>query len=347
MNEPDIKSMYADELTALLEKLGEKSFRAKQIFSWLHEKNVCSYEEMTNISDKLKNTLKKEYPIASLLEVDCLTSKKDGTRKFLFELSDGNVIESVWMKYHHGNSVCISSQVGCAMGCRFCASTIGGKLRSLAASEMLEQIYKIKRITGERISNIVIMGTGEPFDNYDNLIRFIRLVTDEKGLNISIRNITVSTCGLVPQMYRFAEEKLPVTLAVSLHASNDETRKKLMPIANRYTIKEVVDAARNYYEKTGRRVTFEYALVRGQNDSEKTAEELSAVLRGFPCHVNLIPVNPVTERNFKPTHHEETVNFQNKLEKNRINVTIRREMGGDINGACGQLRKSYIAKSTN
>ncbi len=347
MNEPDIKSMYADELTALLEKLGEKSFRAKQIFSWLHEKNVCSYEEMTNISDKLKNTLKKEYPIASLLEVDCLTSKKDGTRKFLFELSDGNVIESVWMKYHHGNSVCISSQVGCAMGCRFCASTIGGKLRSLAASEMLEQIYKIKRITGERISNIVIMGTGEPFDNYDNLIRFIRLVTDEKGLNISIRNITVSTCGLVPQMYRFAEEKLPVTLAVSLHASNDETRKKLMPIANRYTIKEVVDAARNYYEKTGRRVTFEYALVRGQNDSEKTAEELSTVLRGFPCHVNLIPVNPVTERNFKPTHHEETVNFQNKLEKNRINVTIRREMGGDINGACGQLRKSYIAKSTN
>lgn len=347
MNEPDIKSMYADELTALLEKLGEKSFRAKQIFSWLHEKNVCSYEEMTNISDKLKNTLKKEYPIASLLEVDCLTSKRDGTRKFLFELSDGNVIESVWMKYHHGNSVCISSQVGCAMGCRFCASTIGGKLRSLAASEMLEQIYKIKRITGERISNIVIMGTGEPFDNYENLIRFIRLVTDENGLNISIRNITVSTCGLVPQMYRFAEEKLPVTLAVSLHASNDETRKKLMPIANRYTIKEVVDAARNYYEKTGRRVTFEYALVRGQNDSEKTAEELSAVLRGFPCHVNLIPVNPVTERNFKPTHHEETVNFQNKLEKNRINVTIRREMGGDINGACGQLRKSYIAKSTN
>lgn len=347
MNEPDIKSMYLDELAAVLEGLGEKSFRAKQIFSWLHEKNVCSYEEMTNISDKLKDILKKEYPIASLLEADCLTSKRDGTKKFLFELNDGNVIESVWMKYHHGNSVCISSQVGCAMGCRFCASTIGGKIRSLAASEMLEQIYKIKRITGERISNIVIMGTGEPFDNYENLIRFIRLVTDEKGLNISIRNITVSTCGLVPQMYKFAEEKLPVTLAVSLHASNDETRKKLMPVANRYTIKEVVDAARNYYEKTGRRVTFEYALVRGQNDSENTAEELSTVLKGFPCHVNLIPVNPVSERNFKPTQREETVNFQNKLEKNRINVTIRREMGSDINGACGQLRKSYIAKSTN
>ncbi len=274
-------------------------------------------------------------------------SKKDGTRKYLFMLQDGNVIESVWMKYHHGNSVCISSQVGCAMGCRFCASTIGGKVRSLKASEMLEQIYKIGRLTGERVSNIVVMGTGEPFDNYDEIVRFIRLITDENGANISIRNITVSTCGLVPEMYRFAEEKLPVTLAVSLHASNDETRRSLMPVANRYTIKEVVDAAKNYYDKTGRRVTFEYALVRGGNDSKEDAENLCRILKGFPCHVNLIPVNPVTERSFRPTQREETVNFQNKLEKNRINVTIRREMGSDINGACGQLRKSYIAKSNN
>ena len=347
MNEPDIKSMYADELKELFVSLGEKTFRAKQVFSWLHEKAADSYDEMTNIPDKLKTLLKERYPITALEEEDCLVSKKDGTRKYLFMLQDGNVIESVWMKYHHGNSVCISSQVGCAMGCRFCASTIGGKVRSLKASEMLEQIYKIGRLTGERVSNIVVMGTGEPFDNYDEIVRFIRLITDENGANISIRNITVSTCGLVPEMYRFAEEKLPVTLAVSLHASNDETRRSLMPVANRYTIKEVVDAAKNYYDKTGRRVTFEYALVRGGNDSKEDAENLCRILKGFPCHVNLIPVNPVTERSFRPTQREETVNFQNKLEKNRINVTIRREMGSDINGACGQLRKSYIAKSNN
>ena len=347
MNEPDIKSMYVDELKELFVSLGEKPFRAKQVFSWLHEKTAGSYDEMTNIPEKLKLLLKERYPITVLREEDCLVSKKDGTRKYLFMLQDGNVIESVWMKYHHGNSVCISSQVGCAMGCRFCASTIGGKVRSLKASEMLEQIYKIGRLTGERVSNIVVMGTGEPFDNYDEIVRFIRLVTDENGANISIRNITVSTCGLVPEMYRFAEEKLPVTLAVSLHASNDETRRSLMPIANRYTIKEVVDAAKNYYGKTGRRVTFEYALVRGGNDSKEDAENLCRILKGFPCHVNLIPVNPVTERSFRPTQREETVNFQNKLEKNRINVTIRREMGSDINGACGQLRKSYIAKSNN
>ena len=347
MNEPDIKSMYLDELKELFVSLGEKPFRAKQVFSWLHEKNAGSYDEMTNIPDKLKMLLKERYPITVLKEEDCLVSKRDGTRKYLFMLQDGNVIESVWMKYHHGNSVCISSQVGCAMGCRFCASTIGGKVRSLKASEMLEQIYKIGRLTGERVSNIVVMGTGEPFDNYDEIVRFIRLITDENGANISIRNITVSTCGLVPEMYRFAEEKLPVTLAVSLHASNDETRRSLMPVANRYTIKEVVDAAKNYYDKTGRRVTFEYALVRGGNDSKEDAENLCRILKGFPCHVNLIPVNPVTERSFRPTQREETVNFQNKLEKNRINVTIRREMGSDINGACGQLRKSYIAKSNN
>ncbi len=347
MNEPDIKSMYTDELKELFVSIGEKPFRAKQVFSWLHEKTAGSYDEMTNIPEKLKLLLKERYPITVLEEEDCLVSKKDGTRKYLFMLQDGNVIESVWMKYHHGNSVCISSQVGCAMGCRFCASTIGGKVRSLKASEMLEQIYKIGRLTGERVSNIVVMGTGEPFDNYDEIVRFIRIITDENGANISIRNITVSTCGLVPEMYRFAEEKLPVTLAVSLHASNDETRRSLMPVANRYTIKEVVDAAKNYYDKTGRRVTFEYALVRGGNDSKEDAENLCRILKGFPCHVNLIPVNPVTERSFRPTQREETVNFQNKLEKNRINVTIRREMGSDINGACGQLRKSYIAKSNN
>jgi 23S rRNA (adenine2503-C2)-methyltransferase len=342
INRIDIKSLYPDELKEFIKEIGEKPFRAAQIFEWLHQRRVSSYKDMTNLPAALREKLSERYPITFLKKADCLISKKDGTRKYLFELEDGNVIESVFMKYHHGNSVCISSQVGCAQGCRFCASTIGGKLRNLKASEMLEQIYRIQEDTGERVSNIVVMGTGEPFDNYEQLVRFIRLITNEKGMNISVRNITVSTCGIVPKMYDFADEKLAVTLAVSLHASNDETRKKLMPIANKYTIAEVIEAAKNYYNVTGRRVTFEYALAAGENDSDQDASRLALLLKGFPCHVNLIPVNPVDERDFKPTHHEETVKFQNKLEKNRINVTIRREMGSDINGACGQLRKSYI-----
>ena len=343
----DIRSMYLDELKSVMAQLGEKTFRAAQLFSWLHEKQVESCDEMTNISAALRQKLSDGFPLVTLKQADCLVSKKDGTRKYLFELPDGNVIESVLMKYHHGNSVCISSQVGCSMGCAFCASTIGGKVRDLSASEMLEQIYRIQKLTGERVSNIVVMGSGEPFDNYENLIRFIRLASDEKGMNISARNITVSTCGIVPKMYEFAEEKLPVTLAVSLHASNDEERRQLMPIAKKYSVDEVVRAAKNYFETTGRRVTFEYALVAGKNSSEADADRLAKLLKGFPCHINLIPVNPVNERKFAPPQGDETVKFQNKLEKNRINVTIRREMGGDINGACGQLRKSYISKIQN
>ena len=343
----DIRSMYLDELKNVMAQLGEKPFRAAQLFSWLHEKQAESYDEMSNLSAALRQELSEQFPLVTLKQADCLVSKKDGTRKYLFELPDGNVIESVLMKYHHGNSVCISSQVGCSMGCAFCASTIGGKVRDLSASEMLEQIYRIQKLTGERVSNIVVMGSGEPFDNYDNLVRFIRLASDEKGMNISIRNITVSTCGIVPKMYEFADEKLPVTLAVSLHASNDEERRQLMPVAKKYSVEEVMRAAKNYFEVTGRRVTFEYALVAGKNDSKYDADRLSALLKGFPCHVNLIPVNPVNERSFRPPRGDETVNFQNKLEKNRINVTIRREMGSDINGACGQLRKSYISKIQN
>ncbi len=337
----DIRSMYMDELKELIVSLGEKPFRAGQLFSWLHEKHVESYDEMTNISSSFRSSLAEKYPLTTLREVQCLVSKRDGTRKYLFALDDGNVIESVLMRYHHGNSVCISSQAGCNMGCAFCASTIGGKVRDLRASEMLEQVYAIQRSTGERVSNIVVMGTGEPFDNYDNLIRFIRLAGDEKGLNISIRNITVSTCGIVPRMYELADEGLPVTLAVSLHAPNDEKRRRIMPIAKKYSIDEVVKAAKNYYKVTGRRVTFEYALTAGQNDSLEDAQELSNLLREFPCHVNLIPVNPVKERDFVPPRAADTAKFQNRLEKNRINVTIRKKMGGDINGACGQLRKSY------
>ena len=269
-------------------------------------------------------------------------SKIDGTRKYLFALEDGNVIESVWMRYQHGNSVCISSQVGCRMGCRFCASTIGGRVRSLKASEMLEQVYQIQRLTGERVSHVVVMGTGEPLDNYDHLVRFVKLVSSPEGLCISQRNLTVSTCGLVPEMYKLAEEGFAITLALSLHAPNDEKRRELMPVANKYSMEEVIGACRNYFEKTGRRITFEYALAGGNNDSDEDAGELARLLSGLNCHVNLIPINPVKERNFVRSDKKVIVNFQNKLEKYGINVTIRREMGSDIDGACGQLRKSYL-----
>ena len=340
----DIKSMTKDELKNLMTELGEKPFRAKQIYSWLHEHLVTSYDEMGNIPGKLKEKL-KDYPIAALEMVDEQVSAIDGTRKYLFRLSDGNVIESVLMKYKHGNSVCISSQAGCRMGCRFCASTIGGLTRNLLPSEMLDQIYRIQTSLGERISNVVVMGTGEPMDNYDNLLRFIHILTEEGGIHISQRNLTVSTCGLVPQIYKLADEKLQMTLAVSLHAPNDEKRRELMPIANKYSIDELLEACRNYFDKTGRRITFEYSLVAGVNDSKENAKELAGRLKGLNCHVNLIPVNPVRERSFVRSTRQAVENFKIKLEKCGINVTIRREMGSDIDGACGQLRKSYMEKT--
>ena len=340
----DIKSMTKDELKNLMTELGEKPFRAKQIYSWLHEHLVTSYDEMRNIPGKLKEKL-KDYPIAALEMVDEQVSAIDGTRKYLFRLSDGNVIESVLMRYKHGNSVCISSQVGCKMGCRFCASTIGGWTRNLLPSEMLDQIYRIQSITGERVSNVVVMGTGEPMDNYDNIVRFIHLLADEDGLNISQRNITVSTCGIVPKIYELAKEKLQITLALSLHAPNDEKRRELMPIAQRYSMDEVLDACRNYFQETGRRITFEYSLVAGVNDSDEDARELSSRIHDINCHVNLIPVNPIKERSYRRSTHLAVENFKIKLEKCGINVTIRREMGSDIDGACGQLRKSYMEKS--
>ena len=340
----DIKSMNMEELKALMTELGDKPFRAKQIYSWLHERLVTSYDEMTNIPKSLKEKL-KDYPITALEMVDVQISKIDGTRKYLFRLNDGNVIESVLMRYKHGNSVCISSQVGCRMGCRFCASTIGGLTRGLQASEMLDQIYRIQVLSGERVSNVVVMGTGEPLDNYENLLRFIHILTEEGGLHISQRNLTVSTCGLVPKMYELAKEKFQMTLALSLHAPNDEKRQELMPIARKYTMDEVLDACRNYFEETGRRITFEYSLVAGVNDSDQDARELSGKIGDINCHVNLIPVNPIKERSFQRSTRQAVENFKIKLEKCGINVTIRREMGSDIDGACGQLRKSYMEKT--
>ena len=347
MEQLDIKSLYQEELKEKMSSLGEKPFKGKQLFEWLHKKTAKSYGEMTNLSQSLRQRLEEMEPLTPLEPVEVQTSALDGTRKYLFRLGDGHVIESVWMKYHHGNSVCISSQVGCRMGCRFCASTIGGLTRNLTASEMLDQVYRIQELTGERVSNVVVMGTGEPLDNYDNLLRFLRILSDEAGQNISQRNITVSTCGIVPMIRRMADEKLGITLALSLHAPNDEKRRELMPIANKYSLAEVIPACAEYFAKTGRRLTFEYSLVAGKNDSEEDARELAGLIGELNCHVNLIPVNPIKEREFVRSDKKVIEKFKNKLEKYRINVTIRREMGRDIDGACGQLRKSYLDKREN
>ncbi len=340
----DIKSMTLPELRAYLTSIGEKSFRADQIYGWMHRQLVTSYDDMKNIPQSLREKLKEQMPLTALKAADVLTSGIDGTQKYLFELSDGNLIESVLMKYKHGNSVCISSQAGCRMGCRFCASTIGGLNRCLLPSEMLDQVYRIQTLTGQRVSNVVVMGTGEPLDNYDHLLRFIHLLTGPEGLNISQRSITVSTCGIVPGILRLADENLEITLALSLHASTQEKRESLMPVAKKYEIHEVLNACRYYFEKTGRRVTFEYALVGGVNDSEQDAEQLHRLLGNGNFHINLIPVNPVKERSYVQPDRTAVLAFQKKLEKYGINVTIRREMGRDINGACGQLRRSRLAQ---
>lgn len=342
MEKKDIKSLYLEELEEELGQLGEKSFRAKQIYQWVHQKLAADFEDMSNLSKALREKLRQQYTLTALNPVEVKISKIDGTRKYLFRLSDGNVIESVWMQYHHGNSVCISSQVGCRMGCRFCASTLDGLERNLTAGEMLDQIYRIQADTGERVSNIVIMGSGEPMDNYDNVVRFIRLISHDQGLNISQRNITVSTCGIVPGIRRLAKEGLSVTLALSLHAPNDEVRKTLMPIANKYRIQEILDACQEYFEETGRRLTFEYSLVSGVNDNLEEARTLASLLKGMHGHVNLIPVNPIQERDYVQSDRRAIEAFQHYLESQKIAVTVRREMGRDINGACGQLRKSFM-----
>ncbi len=338
----DIKSMTLPELTEYVLTLGEKKFRAEQLYQWMHQKLASDFDQMTNLSGSFRQKLKENCRLTALKQADVRISAIDGTRKYLFGLHDGHVIESVLMRYKFGNSVCISSQVGCRMGCRFCASTLDGLARNLTASEMLDQIYRIQADTNERVSHVVIMGSGEPFDNYDNVLRFIDLISNDKGLNIGQRNLTISTCGLVPQIRDFARKKPQVTLALSLHAPNDEVRKTLMPIANAYHLPDVLDACREYTQITGRRMTFEYSLVAGINDNVKEAQELGKLLKNFPGHVNLIPVNPIKERDFTRSDRINIEKFKNTLEKYGINVTIRREMGRDIDGACGQLRKRYM-----
>ena len=340
MEHIDIRAMYMDELETWMKAEGQPAFRAKQVFQWLHEKYVASAEEMTNLPKALRTKL-CESGIVTIKEELRQESASDGTVKFLYRLQDDQMIETVFMRHDYGNSVCISSQAGCRMGCRFCASTIGGLVRNLTASEMLEQIYASSRAMGERISHVVVMGTGEPLDNYENLIRFLRLLTDEKGYNLSARNITVSSCGIVPRIYDLANENLPITFALSLHAPTDEERKELMPVAHRYTLAETLDACRAYFDRTGRRVTFEYSLVKGKNDSREQAMKLAKLLAGMNCHVNLIPINPVEEREYEKSDQDSIAKFKLTLEKNHINATIRKSMGSDIDAACGQLRRKY------
>lgn len=334
----NLKDLQLKEMEQLLADMGEPKFRAKQIFAWLYN-GAETFDDMTNIPVSLRKKLSEAGAFTGTFKPEKVqVSNLDGTRKYLFPLTDGNAIESVFMKYKYGNTVCVSSQAGCRMGCRFCASAIGGLCRSLTAGEIAEQVMAAERESGEKINHIVVMGTGEPFDNYENISKFIRIINDKAGKNLGMRNITVSTCGLVPYIEKFGRDFPQVNLAISLHAPNDEIRNKMMPVNGKYPIKELIGACRRYTEITSRRVTFEYTLVRGVNDSLSHAEELAGILRGMLCHVNLIPLNEVKETGLNTTSRKDAETFLKALESRGIPATIRREMGDDIDGACGQLR---------
>ena len=338
----DIRSFSYEQLRHEMEALGEKPFRADQIFDWLHNKKVSDYSSMTNLSANLRGLLSEKYEIYETVPVKVLVSSIDGTRKYVHRLNDGNVIETVLLRYDYGYTACISSQAGCRMGCRFCASTIDGLARNLTAGEMAGQVYSVEKDTKERVSHVVVMGSGEPLDNFDNFTDFIELISDSRGAGLSGRNITASTCGIVPRMIELADRRYALTLAVSLHAATDEKRRRLMPVAERYSIDELLDACRYYFDKTGRRITFEYSLIEGENDGEEDVEGLIRIAQSVNSHVNLIPVNPIRERPFRATAPAAAAVLKNKLEKNHINVTIRREMGRDISASCGQLRRSFL-----
>ena len=340
-------SMTPEELGVYLKELGQPAFRAKQLFAWLHQ--GVPFERMSNLPKSLRETLAENCLDNPVQVLETITSKLDGTIKLLYRLHDGHVIEGVLMRYKYGNTLCVSTQVGCRMGCAFCASTLDGCARSLSAGEILGHIVCANGVLapqGQKVGNVVLMGSGEPLDNYDNVVRFLRILRMEGGLCIGMRSVSLSTCGLVPNMRRFAQEDLPVTLSLSLHAPNDEVRKRLMPVANAYAMDDVLDACRYYIEKTGRRVIFEYALVHGVNAAPEQAAELAGRLRGMQCHVNLIPLNSVPERGLTGVSEREVDAFRRVLEQKNISVTRRREMGDDIEGACGQLRRRYLRDQT-
>ena len=336
----NIKSMTLPEVTAALKELGQPAFRGKQVYTWLH-KGVGSYDEMTNLSKALREQLAREYPIYVPKVVRKQESQRDGTIKYLWQLADGNCVETVLMRYHYGNTVCISTEVGCRMGCAFCASTLGGLVRRLEPFEMLDQVLFTQVDSGLPVSHIVLMGIGEPLDNFDNVMRFLELVNSPEGMNISMRHISLSTCGLVPMIDRLAEKKLQLTLSVSLHAPNDEIRNQIMPVNKAYPTQELLDACRRYYQATSRRISFEYAMINGVNDTPEAAKELLRRLKGLPAHFNLIPLNHVEESPLKPSTKKAVAQFQKILEDGGVPATVRRTLGGDIDASCGQLRRKY------
>lgn len=337
----NILDFNLSELQEWMLENGESKFRAKQVFDWIY-KDAQDFDSMKNIPASLKEKLKESFKLNYPKVLGNLESNIDGTRKFLLALEDGNIIECVIMKHKHGNTICVSTQVGCRMGCKFCASTLEGRVRNLTAGEILSEVIVSHKMLGERISNIVLMGSGEPLDNYDEVMKFLELVSADYGLNIGKRHITLSTCGLVPKIYEMADKEMQVTLAISLHAVSDEKRKTIMPIANKYSIKEILDSCNYYIEKTNRRVTFEYALVSGVNDSIEDAKSLGKLLKGMLCHVNLIPVNEIKENSFKRSTPKDIENFKKTLADFGIEATVRQEKGTDIDAACGQLRRSYL-----
>ena len=342
----NIKAMTLPEMTEALKEMGQPAFRAKQIYTWLH-KGVRSYDEMTNISKDLRAKLEEAYPFYTPQPVRKQESAKDGTIKYLWRLSDGNCVETVLMRYHYGNTVCISTEVGCRMGCAFCASTIGGLVRKLEPEEMLDEVLFTQVDSGLPISHIVLMGIGEPLDKFDTVMRFLELVNSENGMNISMRHISLSTCGLVPMMDKLAERKLQISLAVSLHGPTDEIRNKIMPVNRAYPIAELMEACRRYYAATSRRMHFEYAMIDGVNDSEANARQLLKLLKGLPAHVNMIPLNHVEESPLKPSSRASVLRFQKILEEGGVTATVRRTLGGDIDASCGQLRRKYNREMTD
>ena len=340
----DIKSLTLKELQDEMGMIGEAKFRAGQIYRWLHVKYADDFSDMTDLSENLRTKLKENYDIVGVRQVKKLVSKEDNTTKYLFEIENNYIIESVFMRYSYGNTMCVSTQAGCRMGCAFCASTIGGVEKSLSPSEMLSQIYEAEKDMGEKVSHVVLMGSGEPLDNYENVIRFLRLVSAPEGIGVSLRNVSVSTCGLVPRIYDLARENLPITLSISLHAPTDEARQRIMPIAKTYSLEELLRACRDYVKAVGRRIVFEYALIEGVNTSLADADRLADLVRGLLCHVNLIPLNDVPERNLAAPGQKGIEAFQRRLEARGVSVTRRREMGADIQGACGQLRRKHLSQ---
>ena len=334
----DILSLSLGQLENEITTLGEKKFRAKQVFEWLHLKRITTFEEMTNLSRQFRTILEERFCIKSLFIVKRLESNIDNTVKYLYRLSDGNYIETVLMSYNHGNSLCVSTQVGCKMGCKFCASTIAGFKRNLLPSEILLQLYETERNSEQKVSSIVLMGIGEPLDNYDNVLRFLNLVSSKNGTNLSLRHLSLSTCGIVPKIYDLADLKLGLTLSISLHSANNASRSEIMPINDKYDIYELIEACKYYFKVTGRRISFEYALIDKHNDSREHSKQLQRLLQGLPCHINIIPVNKIKERNYSSTRKSAAV-FQNYLTSLGLNATIRRTLGSDIEAACGQLRR--------